>query len=451
MSSGAAILQLQRLVLDVRETAGPRDVAAPIHDVPTNAVWHLPAWAGARLARGAGGRTARSNAVPPPTPIVQRQEDPNEAGGDEHQWKRWDGDRFIRNVESDLKQFDDFKASPQSGQQLDDIGIDASIKLFLDPLGGNEHRMFKDFKGFATRKLGDAGIQKINQLLAISNGQRRQSANEVFNGVQYRDPGHQYTMKLASEEGSLLDELKAKFTGDGSIAAKLLGTEVTVSYQNALGPEWNYEKKLDIAGLKYGISVDLGPGLGDVAKKSAKDLLGGQEEWSELVEVFTLAKWQNGIRSALAAAIKGGWSFVKLIWKFPRASWEIVKASFKENFNPDKIKEEIGKNLEPGFGRLKIKIGHEGVRADRTYRYWGPEDLNGPVTGMRLLNAGIATPVGEAEYKGIDALELLGNKGWSENLSFPQLGEGETKLENQLNAKIEVTLGEISGGYAASR
>jgi hypothetical protein len=177
-------------------------------------------------------------------------------------------------------------------------------------------------------------------------------------------------------------------------------------------------------------------------------LLGGQEEWNELVQAFTEAKWENGILSALGAVIKGGWSAAKLIWKFPRASWEIAKASFKENFSPDKIKEQMTKKLEPGFSLLKITIGHDGVKADPTKRYWGPGDLDGPVKAVRFLNGGITTPVGEADYKGIDALELLGNKGWSENLSFPQLGEGDAKLENQLNAKIEVTLADVSGGYA---
>ena len=380
---------------------------------------------------------------------VQRQDDQSPDGGDEDQWQRFDGDGFINNVESDLKQFDDFTGSPQSGQQLDDIGIDASIKLFTDKLGGaNMYALFKDLKGLATGKLGQAGIGRINQLLAISAGTRGAAASDVFNGISYQDPGHQWTMKLASEEGSLYEELKGAFTGDLAKAAKLLGTEVTVSYQNGLGAEWSYEKKLAVAGVSYGISIDLGLGLGEIAGDSAKELLGGQEEWNELKQAFAEATWEGGVRSGLSAVIKGGWSALKLIWKFPRASWEVVKASFKENFNADKIKEKMAEKFEPGFSLLKIKIGHEGVKADPTKRYWGPGDLDGPVNTVRFLNAGVATPVGEAEYKGIDALVLLGNKGWSENLSFPQLGEGETKLENQLNAKIEVTLLEVSGGYA---
>jgi hypothetical protein len=381
---------------------------------------------------------------------VQRQDDDsNAADDDEAQWQRFDGDGFIRNVESDLKQFDDIKASPQSGQQLDDVGLDASIKLFTDTLGGaNMYALFRDLKGMATSKLGADGVAKINQLRAISNGTRGASADDVFNGVRYQDPGHQWTMKLASEEGSMLSELKDAFTGDLAKAAKLLGTEVTVSYQNALGPEWSYTKKLDIAGISYGISVDLGIGLGDVAKDSAKELLGGQDEWNELVELFTQVTWAGGIRNALRAVVSGGWRAVKLIFKFPRASWEIVKASFKENFNVEKIKQKMAEKLEPGFSLLKIKIGHDGVRADSTNRFWGPGDLDGPVRSVRFLNAAVATPIGEAGYKGIDALELLGNKGWSDNLSFPQLGEPDTKLETQLNAKVEVTLLEVSGGYA---
>lgn len=390
---------------------------------------------------------------------VQRQSaasgSENRSESDEGMWERFGGDGFIRNVEADLRDFESFKANPQSGQQIDEIGIDASIKLFTDKLGGaNMHSIFHDIKALATRKLGESGISKINELLAISNGTRGASADDIFNGVSFRSPGHQWTLKLASEETSLWSDLKDAFSGDAARMARALGTEVSVSYQNSLGAEWNYEKKLEVAGLSYGISVDFGANLGDAAKETAKELLGGGEAVKELGERFLEAKWDGGILAGIRAVLAEGWSLIRSLVRFPHASWEILKQGFRktlsEAFTPSGFKEKLAEHLEPGFSFFKVKLGHEGVKAEPTNRYWGPGDLDGPVRSVRFLDASIATPVGEAQYKGIDALELLGNKGWSDTLSFPQLGEGETKLEGGVSAKVAVTLLEVSAGYAVS-
>jgi hypothetical protein len=259
-------------------------------------------------------------------------------------------------------------------------------------------------------------------------------------------------MKLASEESALLDDLEGAFSGDAAKMAKLLGTEVTVGYANALG--WSYTKKLDVAGVSYGISVDFGFDLGDAAKDSVKELLGvGKEGLAELSKEFTVGKWEGGILHGIRSALGGGWRVIKDVFKFPHASWELLKEGFTkgiaEHLSPEKIKEGMAASLEPGFGLFKVKLGHEGVRAEKTNRYWGPEDLEGPVRAMRFLNVELESVIGSAGYKGIDALELLGNKGWSETLSFPQLGEGDAKLEVGLpKSKVSATLLEVSGGYA---